>query len=127
MRRLLGAAPATPFPADDVAAIRVGTTVATNALLERTGAKTLFVTTTGFADALVIGNQTRPDLFALDIEKPAPLYAAVVEASERLGADAALAGHFHGVGGSVVPRRGGVVLRQRKQAGVRGEGTLLTA
>ena len=90
MRRLLGVAPGAPFPASEVAAIRVGTTVATNALLERTGAKTLFVATQGFADALIIGDQTRPNLFALDIEKPPPLYAGVVEATERLDADGAV-------------------------------------
>src|SRR5580698_10083903 len=86
MRRMLGAAPGTRFPADRVASIKLGTTVATNALLERKGAKTLLVTTRGFADALVIGDQTRPSLFALDIERPAPLHAGVVEADERLGA-----------------------------------------
>jgi 5-oxoprolinase (ATP-hydrolysing) len=90
MRRILGAAPGAPFPAARVAAIRMGTTVATNALLERAGAKTLFVTTRGFADALVIGDQARPELFALRIERPAPLYAGVAEADERLGADGAV-------------------------------------
>ncbi|HEY7852538.1 MAG TPA: hydantoinase/oxoprolinase family protein, partial [Caulobacteraceae bacterium] len=87
MRRLLGLGLGEPFPAERIEAIRVGTTVATNALLERTGARTLFVTTQGFADALVIGDQTRPDLFALEIIKPAPLYGGVIEASERLAAD----------------------------------------
>ena len=87
MRRLLGVAPGAPFPASRVAAIRMGTTVATNALLERKGAKTLLVTTRGFADALTIGDQARPDLFALNIERPAPLHAGVVEADERLAAD----------------------------------------
>ncbi|HEY5289561.1 MAG TPA: hydantoinase/oxoprolinase N-terminal domain-containing protein, partial [Caulobacteraceae bacterium] len=87
MRRLLELAPDEPFPASRVAAIRVGTTVATNALLERTGAKTLLVCTQGFADVLAIGDQTRPKLFALDIERPTPLYAGVIEASERLAAD----------------------------------------
>jgi 5-oxoprolinase (ATP-hydrolysing) len=87
MRRMLGAAPGAPFPAARVEAIRMGTTVATNALLERAGAKTLFVTTRGYADALVIGDQARPELFALSIVRPEPLYAAVVEADERLGAD----------------------------------------
>ncbi|CAN7578119.1 hydantoinase B/oxoprolinase family protein [Phenylobacterium sp. LjRoot225] len=87
MRRILGAARGTPFPAARVETIRMGTTVATNALLERAGAKTLFVTTAGFADALLIGDQSRPDLFALNIRRPAPLYAGVVEADERLGAD----------------------------------------
>ena len=90
MRRLLGAEPGAPFPAARVSAIKMGTTVATNALLERRGAKTLFVTTEGFADALAIGDQARPDLFALNIDRPAPLYAGVVEASERLAADGAV-------------------------------------
>ncbi|HYD46477.1 MAG TPA: hydantoinase B/oxoprolinase family protein, partial [Phenylobacterium sp.] len=87
MRRLLGAPPGAPFPAERVSAIKMGTTVATNALLERRGAKTLFVTTRGHADALVIGDQARPDLFALDIVRPPPLYAGVVEAAERLDAE----------------------------------------
>jgi 5-oxoprolinase (ATP-hydrolysing) len=87
MRRVLEAAPGAPFPAKRVRAIRLGATVATNALLERKGAKTLFVTTQGFADALRIGDQTRPDLFALNIVRPEPLYAGVVEAQERLDAD----------------------------------------
>ena len=90
MRRMMGVAPGAPFPAGQVAAIKMGTTVATNALLERRGAKTLFVVTRGFADALVIGDQTRPDLFALDIVRPPPLYAGVVEADERLAADGAV-------------------------------------
>lgn len=62
MRRTLGAKPGEPFPAARVEAIKMGTTVATNALLERAGARTLFVTTQGFADSLVIGDQARPDL-----------------------------------------------------------------
>ena len=70
MRRLLGAGPGGPFPADRVDAIKLGTTVATNALLERRGAKTLFVTTEGFADSLLIGDQARPELFALNIVRP---------------------------------------------------------
>jgi 5-oxoprolinase (ATP-hydrolysing) len=86
MRRLMRVAPGAPFPAHKVAAIKLGTTVATNALLERKGARTLLVVTRGFADALVIGDQARPNLFALDIERPPPLYGAVVEADERLGA-----------------------------------------
>jgi len=86
MRRLLGVGEGEAFPADQVSAIRMGTTVATNALLERKGAKTLFVTTEGFRDCLILGDQARPDLFALDIIKPAPLYAGVIEAGERLDA-----------------------------------------
>jgi len=91
MRRILGAPPGARFPAARVEAIKMGTTVATNALLERAGAKTLFVTTEGFADALRIGDQARPDLFALNIDRPEPLYAGVVEAAERLAADGSVA------------------------------------
>ena len=90
MRRILGAQPGEPFPADRVEAIKMGTTVATNALLERAGAKTLFVTTQGFADSVLIGDQARPDLFALTIVKPAPLYSGVIEADERLDAAGAV-------------------------------------
>ncbi|RAK58699.1 5-oxoprolinase [Phenylobacterium hankyongense] len=90
MRRVLGAAPGERFPADRVEAIKMGTTVATNALLERAGAKTLLVITEGFADALVIGDQARPELFALHIVRPPPLYAGVVEAAGRLAADGAM-------------------------------------
>ncbi len=86
MRRILGAGPGEPFPAKRVDAIKMGTTVATNALLERAGAKTLFVTTQGFADSVLIGDQARPDLFALTIVRPAPLYSGVIEADERLDA-----------------------------------------
>jgi 5-oxoprolinase (ATP-hydrolysing) len=87
MRRLLDLSPEESFPAHRVAEVRVGTTVATNALLERAGARTLFVVTRGFADALLIGDQARPRLFDLVIERPAPLYAGVIEADERLAAD----------------------------------------
>ncbi len=87
MRRLLSVPMGEPFPAERVEAIKMGTTVATNALLERKGARVLLVTTAGFADALLIGDQARPDLFALDIDKPAPLFAGVIEADERLAAD----------------------------------------
>jgi len=64
--------------------LRLGTTRGTNALLTRTGARTLFITTQGFGDILKIGNQDRPDLFALDIKKYVPLYDAVFEVSERI-------------------------------------------
>ena len=86
MRRLLNVADDAPFPAGRVSSIRVGTTVATNALLQRSGAKTLFVTNRGFADALLIGDQTRPHLFARDIAKPGPLYSGVVESAGRMAA-----------------------------------------
>ena len=65
----------------------MGTTVATNALLERAGSPTLYVTTRGFGDALRIGYQDRPDIFALDIRLPEPAYARVLEVEERVGAD----------------------------------------
>ncbi len=67
--------------------VRIGTTVATNALLERRGVPTALVATAGFADALAIGYQNRPRLFDLCIEIPAPLYAETVEADERHSAD----------------------------------------
>jgi 5-oxoprolinase (ATP-hydrolysing) len=72
---------------EPVGAVKMGTTVATNALLERKGARTLFLVTRGFADLLVIGDQTRPDIFALDLTRPAPLYDRVVEVEERLDAE----------------------------------------
>ncbi|WP_437202935.1 hydantoinase B/oxoprolinase family protein [Planctomicrobium sp. SH664] len=67
--------------------MRLGTTRGTNALLERKGARTAFLTTKGFADILQIGNQDRPDLFALEIVKQQPLTETVVEIEERLGAE----------------------------------------
>lgn len=68
-------------------AMRLATTRGTNALLERKGAPTALFITRGFADLLVIGTQQRPDLFALDIEKPQPLYQVVVEVEERLASN----------------------------------------
>ncbi|MCH7854900.1 MAG: hydantoinase B/oxoprolinase family protein [Proteobacteria bacterium] len=74
-------------PAAPIEAIKMGTTVATNALLERKGTPTALIVTAGFADALEIGYQNRPDIFALNIQKPKPLYDRVIEVSERVGAD----------------------------------------
>ena len=71
---------------DCIEAVKMGTTVATNALLERQGTPTVLVVTKGFEDALAIGYQNRPDIFALDIQKPLPIYDRVVEANERLNA-----------------------------------------
>src|SRR5215207_4818772 len=76
IRRLLGLRDDEAVPPCDV---RMGTTVATNALLERRGVATALAITRGFGDLLVIGDQTRPELFALDIIKPSPLPCAVVE------------------------------------------------
>ena len=70
----------------DIAAVKMGTTVATNALLERKGARVLLMITEGFGDLLEIGYQTRPDLFAMQISRPELLYESVVEVSERLDA-----------------------------------------
>ncbi len=67
--------------------VKIGTTVATNALLTRTGEPTVFVTTRGFGDALIIGNQARPDIFARAIVKPPPLAATVIEVDERITAE----------------------------------------
>jgi 5-oxoprolinase (ATP-hydrolysing) len=67
-----------------IAAVKVGTTVATNALLTRGGEPVLLVTTAGFADGLRIGYQERPDIFARNIVLPEPLYAQVIEARERV-------------------------------------------
>jgi len=78
--------------ADDqrVESVRLGTTVATNALLERKGEPTLLVVTRGFRDALRIGQQHRPDIFAREIRLPPVLYSCVVEARERVAADGAV-------------------------------------
>ncbi|HVT23831.1 MAG TPA: hydantoinase/oxoprolinase family protein, partial [Rhizomicrobium sp.] len=87
IRRALGVATNAPIPAERIAEVRMGTTVATNALLERKGERVALVTTRGFADQLRIGYQNRPKLFALNIELPEMLYARVVEADERVTAE----------------------------------------
>lgn len=86
IRRLLGLAPGAPVTPELVECVKMGTTVATNALLERKGEPTLLVTTRGFRDALRIAYQDRPRLFERHIRLPELLYADVVEADERLGA-----------------------------------------
>ncbi|KAI1210179.1 Hydantoinase B/oxoprolinase-domain-containing protein [Annulohypoxylon truncatum] len=73
-----------PIPKDLIHSIRMGTTVATNALLERKGTRHAFVVNQGFGDLLEIGYQSRPKLFDLDIRKPELLYDKVVEVSERI-------------------------------------------
>ncbi|WP_395142925.1 hydantoinase B/oxoprolinase family protein [Armatimonas sp.] len=88
--------------------LRLGTTRGTNALLTRTGTPPVFFVTAGFEDLLRIGNQSRPELFALDIIKPAPLYAESVGVRERLSAD-------------------GSVLRQLDEAALRVEALRLRA
>ncbi|KAL2143733.1 hypothetical protein VTI28DRAFT_10097 [Corynascus sepedonium] len=74
----------SPLDTGRIDSIRMGTTVATNALLERKGEKIALVVTRGFADCLVIGNQSRPKIFDLAIRKPDVLYSAVVEVDERV-------------------------------------------
>ncbi len=87
IRELMGVPVGAPIPADAIHAVKMGTTVATNALLERKGAPTVLVITGGFRDALRIGYQDRPDIFAKHIVKPDQLYAHVVEVDERVRAD----------------------------------------
>ena len=87
IRRLLGLASGEPIPAGAIGAVKMGTTVATNALLERRGERTLLVTTRGFRDALEIGYQARPRIFARNIVKPEQLYSGVIEIDERVLAD----------------------------------------
>src|SRR5438105_3072725 len=86
IRHLLGLKKGEPVTPDRVACVKMGTTVATNALLERKGEPTLLVTTRGFRDALRIAYQDRPRLFDRHIQLPELLYAEAVEADERLGA-----------------------------------------
>ncbi|KKX31556.1 hydantoinase B/oxoprolinase family protein [Rhizobium sp. LC145] len=87
IRELLDIPAGAPIPSELIGAVKMGTTVATNALLERKGERTLLVTTRGFRDALAIGYQARADIFAKKIIKPELLYSAVVEVDERMRAD----------------------------------------
>jgi 5-oxoprolinase (ATP-hydrolysing) len=87
IRDLLGLQKGEAIPAGRVGAVKMGTTVATNALLERKGDRTLLVTTKGFRDALRVGYQNRPKIFAKHIIKPEMLFERVVEVDERVRAD----------------------------------------
>ncbi|MGR3661862.1 MAG: hydantoinase B/oxoprolinase family protein [Paracoccaceae bacterium] len=87
IRDLLGLTPDQPIPTGQIDAVKMGTTVATNALLERKGERTLFLITKGFRDLLRIGYQTRPRLFDLHIKRPELLYEVVAEVPERLDAN----------------------------------------
>ncbi|MBP0447617.1 hydantoinase B/oxoprolinase family protein [Roseomonas sp. SSH11] len=87
IRLHLGLASGAPIPQGAVGEVRMGTTVATNALLERKGERTALITTRGFRDALAIGHQARRDIFARRVVKPELLYARVEEISERVRAD----------------------------------------
>jgi 5-oxoprolinase (ATP-hydrolysing) len=89
IRDILGLAAGAAIPPDAIAHVRMGTTVATNALLERRGAPVLLVINQGLGDLLRIGNQARPRLFDLDVRLPPVLHADVLEVTARIGADGA--------------------------------------
>ena len=105
IREILRLSAQDPIPTAKISAIKMGTTVATNALLERKGARTVLVITQGFGDALRIGYQNRPDIFALQIVLPDLLYERVVEVQERYSAQ-----------GEVLEPLNSVALRQNLQA-----------
>jgi 5-oxoprolinase (ATP-hydrolysing) len=86
IREVMGLPPDTPIPTEQIDAVKMGTTVATNALLERKGDRTVLMITKGFRDALRIGYQNRPDIFAREIILPEMLYERVIEVEERYSA-----------------------------------------
>jgi 5-oxoprolinase (ATP-hydrolysing) len=86
IRRMLGVDEGAPIPPGLISEVRLGTTVATNALLERKGEPTVLVITRGFADALRIAYQDRPRIFDRQIVRPEMVYSRVIEATERTGA-----------------------------------------
>jgi 5-oxoprolinase (ATP-hydrolysing) len=90
IRSILDLAPGAKLPSGAIDCVKMGTTVATNALLERKGERVVLVTTKGFGDALRIGYQNRPKLFARRIVLPEMLYERVVEVSERVSASGAM-------------------------------------
>ncbi|MCC3861386.1 hydantoinase B/oxoprolinase family protein [Pseudemcibacter aquimaris] len=90
IRRLMGTSSNTPIKHSEIASVKMGTTVATNALLERKGDRTLLLITKGFRDALKIGYQARPRLFDLNVILPEQLYERVIEVEERIGPNGAL-------------------------------------
>ncbi|RFF27681.1 MULTISPECIES: hydantoinase B/oxoprolinase family protein [unclassified Wenzhouxiangella] len=87
VRRMLELGADAAIPDERIEHVRMGTTVATNALLERKGEATALITTRGFRDALRIGHQSRPDIFALDIRRPEQLCDEIVEIEERIDAE----------------------------------------
>ena len=86
IRHFLGVAADAPIPVERIEAVKMGTTVATNALLEHKGEPVALITHHGFKDALYIGDQRRPDIFALNIQRPRPLYTTVATIRGRLDA-----------------------------------------
>ena len=83
IRNIMGLAKNEPIPTEQIAVVKMGTTVATNALLERKGDRVVLLITKGFKDALKIGYQNRPDIFAQEIVLPTMLYETVIEVDER--------------------------------------------
>ncbi len=98
IREVLGVAVGDPIPAEQIDVVKMGTTVATNALLERKGDRTVLAITRGFRDALRIGYQARPRLFDRHIVLPELLYESVVEIGERVGAHGDVLTPFEGAG-----------------------------
>jgi len=90
IREMMGLEPGAAIPPGTLQAVKMGTTVATNALLERKGDRTALVITKGFGDALRIGYQNRPRLFDMNIKLPELVYEKVIEADERVAADGAV-------------------------------------
>ncbi|MBL4869747.1 MAG: hydantoinase B/oxoprolinase family protein [Robiginitomaculum sp.] len=86
IRQFLGTPKNTPIQGSKIHGVKMGTTVATNALLERKGEPTLLAITSGLRDVLEIGTQARDDIFALNIIKPAPLYGEIIEIEARMDA-----------------------------------------
>src|SRR5690606_29011384 len=84
VRRIVGLTEGSSLAGAPVRSVKMGTTVATNALLEEDGAPTLFITNKGFEDCLLIQDQTRPDIFALRIDRPRPLPARIAGIAGRL-------------------------------------------
>ena len=87
IRQSLGLKPSDPIPADSIDTVKMGTTVATNTLLEHKGEPTLLLTSSGLKDVLEIGTQARADIFALNIIKPQMLYSKTISIDERIKAD----------------------------------------
>ena len=94
VRRALGIDPGISINGSCINDVRMGTTIATNALLERKGERTLLVVTKGFKDALRIGYQERPKLFDLNIKLPEMLYEKVIEVNERVSVDGEILQHL---------------------------------
>jgi 5-oxoprolinase (ATP-hydrolysing) len=90
IREMLAVRAGEPLPVEQIEVIKMGTTVATNALLERRGARTALAITRGFGDQLRIGYQDRPDIFAMRINLPDLIYEEVIEVDERIGARGAV-------------------------------------